>query len=320
MAFMAVQGSLREDLKKIFEKQVLISKNTQEASTLTHGELFTIKMETESRHCENSISYRVKWDLLCALLLTAFCIFLFWKTIFEGHLLFGSDFVGFYQGMKQFLYDQVHDHGSIPYWNPYIFGGMPFWAHLESTIFYPLDFLFWFMAPETAFGYTMFIHIMLAALFMYALLRSLGTGPSGSFVGAAVFTGNGFIMATLYDGQMFRVQAYIWLPLIIFSAQPGAKTRKFFTQRGDGRPFLGLPDPFRFSTGCPLCLDGGLFFLPGIFPKKEFDGKKSLSNRRVSSFCSSSSGWEPPPYRSSPPLNSSGFPSDPSSMPMSWLP
>lgn len=155
-------------------------------------------------------------DIVPAILLIAFCVFIFRGVIFDGHLLFGSDFVGFYQGMKQFLFDEIHNHHSIPFWNPYIFSGMPFWAHFESTIFYPLDILFWIMTPAGAFGYTMFIHMSLAALFMYLLLRSLNTGYGGSFVGAVIFTCNGFIMATLYDGQMFRVQAYIWLPLIIY--------------------------------------------------------------------------------------------------------
>ena len=155
-------------------------------------------------------------DIVPAVLLVAFCVFIFRGVIFDGHLLFGSDFVAFYQGMKQFLFDEIHNHHSIPFWNPYIFSGMPFWAHVESTIFYPLGILFWIIAPAEAFGYTMFIHMSLAALFMYLLLRSLSTGYGGSFVAAAVFTCNGFIMATLYDGQMFRVQAYIWLPLVIY--------------------------------------------------------------------------------------------------------
>ncbi|HDZ89290.1 MAG TPA: hypothetical protein ENH37_01260 [Deltaproteobacteria bacterium] len=172
-------------------------------------------MEIESTHCAGSGKFGTWTDLSCAILLIGFCAFLFRGVLFGGHLLFGSDFVGFYQGIKQFLFDQVHHHGSIPYWNPFVFGGMPFWAHPESTIFYPLDFLFYLLPTEQAFGYTMFLHMGLGALFMYSLLRSLGIGYGGSFVGATVFTCNGFIMATLYDGQMFRVQAYIWLPLII---------------------------------------------------------------------------------------------------------
>ena len=153
--------------------------------------------------------------MLCSLL-GILCLVLFKDILLRGHYLLGNDFVTFYMGMKQFLYDEVHKFHSIPLWNPYIFGGIPFWAHFESTIFYPLDALFWFVSPERAYGYTVFVHLVLAGLFMYFLARSFRFGPVGCFVAASIFMFNGFIMGTLHDGQMFRIQAYTWIPLIIF--------------------------------------------------------------------------------------------------------
>lgn len=182
-------------------------------------------MNTTSSYRFKTKAFKIAPQWLYAIGLMALCLYFFRGIVFQSHLLFGSDFVGFYQGMKQFLLDHVQHHGSVPFWNPYVFGGMPFWAHLESTIFYPLDFLFWFMAPEKAFGYTMFLHLVLAVFFMYGLLRSLYTTPAGSFLGAVVFISNGFIMATLYDGQMFRVQAYIWLPLVIYFVNRALKRK-----------------------------------------------------------------------------------------------
>ena len=142
-------------------------------------------------------------------------ILLFRDILFGGHLLFGSDFVAFYMGMKKFLYDELCLHQSIPFWNPYIFGGLPFWAHFESTIFYPFDILFWFLSPEKAFGYTVFFHIFLTSLAMYLLARTLGMVASSSFVAAVVYGYSGLVMATLYDGQMYRVQAFAWIPVVV---------------------------------------------------------------------------------------------------------
>lgn len=164
------------------------------------------------------------------LLLGIFCLFLFRDIIIGGHLLFGSDFVACYLGIKQFLLNQIHVHHSIPFWNPLIFGGIPFWAHFESTIFYPLDILFWIIPPERAYGYTMFAHLFLAGLFMYILSRSFRITTLGSFVAAAVFTCNGYVMATLHTGQMFRVQGYTWIPLIIyFLNQALTRKRPYFS-------------------------------------------------------------------------------------------
>jgi len=157
-----------------------------------------------------------KKDIVICALLGAFCLYLFKDIVVGGHRLVGLDFTGFYLGMKKFLFDEIHLYHSIPFWNPYIFSGMPFWAHFESTIFYPLGFLFWIISPDKAYGYTMFLHLTLAAVFMYILSRSFRIGRAGSFVAAAVFTCNGFVMALLYLGHMCPIQSYIWLPLVIY--------------------------------------------------------------------------------------------------------
>jgi len=73
---------------------------------------------------------------------------------------------------KQFLLREIATHHAIPLWNPYVFSGMPFWAHFESTILHPLDILFWIMPPEKAYGHTMFLHFVLSGLLMYLLARS----------------------------------------------------------------------------------------------------------------------------------------------------
>jgi hypothetical protein len=149
-------------------------------------------------------------------LLAVFCLFVFRAVIFQSHFLFGADFFCLHLGMKQFLYDEIHLHHTIPYWNPYVFGGIPFWAHLESTVFYPLDVLFWLMPPERAYGYTVCFHVYLAGVFVFLLCRSLGTKTAGAFVSALCFMFSGLMSATIYDGQMFRIQAFLWLPFILF--------------------------------------------------------------------------------------------------------
>lgn len=157
-----------------------------------------------------------KKDALSLALLGGFCLFVFREILFQGHFLFGADFFTLHLGMKRFLYDQIHLHHTIPYWNPYVFGGIPFWAHLESTIFYPLGFLFWLMPPERAYGYTVFFHVYLAGALMFLFCRSIGMRAAGAFVSALCFMFSGLMMATVYDGQMFRIQAFVWLPLILF--------------------------------------------------------------------------------------------------------
>ena len=170
-----------------------------------------------------------KKELLALATLCGFCLYLFRDIIIGGHHLIGMDFVQFYLPMKKFFYDEIHMHRSIPFWNPNIFGGMPFWAHFESTIFYPLGFLFWVIPPLKAYDVTMFLHFVLAGIFMYALSRRVGLQKGGSFVASAIFTCNGFVMALLYLGHMSPVQSYIWLPAVIGFLYQALTTQRPYT-------------------------------------------------------------------------------------------
>ncbi len=158
----------------------------------------------------------VKKNLLLLGILLAFILFLFRDILLNRHFLFGSDFVAFYLGMKQFLFTEIHTHHSLPFWNPYIYSGMPYWAHFESTIFYPLGFLFWLISPERAFGFTVLFHLLLGCVLMHLLSKSFFSSPWAGFVASAVFVLNNFLMATLYDGQMHRIFCYVWIPLILY--------------------------------------------------------------------------------------------------------
>ncbi len=163
----------------------------------------------------------VKKDMLLLSVLLGFILFLFRDILLNKHFLFGSDFVAFYLGMKQFLFNEVHSHHSLPFWNPYIYSGMPYWAHFESTIFYPLGVLFWLLSPERAFGFTVLVHLLLGCGLMYRLSKSFYSSPWASFVASAVFILNNFLMATLYDGQMYRIFCYVWIPLILYLLNKG---------------------------------------------------------------------------------------------------
>ena len=119
--------------------------------------------------------YHIRKDLFLCFFLVLLYVFVFKDIVIQGHLLFGDDFINIGLNYKHFLYHELHRHHSIPYWNPYIFGGIPFWAHFESTIFYPLDFLFLIISPEKAYGPTMFIHLALAGLGFGLVTTSLST-------------------------------------------------------------------------------------------------------------------------------------------------
>jgi len=60
---------------------------------------------------------------------------LFFKDNIFGHSYFWEDFVEYVYPTQNFAALES-SHGHIPFWNPYAFSGMPFYADLQAGFFY----------------------------------------------------------------------------------------------------------------------------------------------------------------------------------------
>ena len=87
--------------------------------------------------------------------------------------------------------------GSIPQWNPYLFGGLPYIGAMHGDIFYPTAWLRWIMPVDLAITWGMVLHFVLAGWFMYRFTRSLGLSW-----GAALFSGIAYEMTGIVASQM----------------------------------------------------------------------------------------------------------------------
>lgn len=152
----------------------------------------------------------------------------FAKIIISGDSLFGHDFIFAFYPWKKFIYDYVWSHGTLPFWNPYLFSGSPFIADIQASMFYPLGFLYYIIPPEFAYLYSTILHSCLGSIFMYLFMRSLSVSRRGAFLSAFIFTFNGYFMAHLYAGHLSFVQAYIWIPLVFYFLYRFTQTIRFY--------------------------------------------------------------------------------------------
>src|SRR5260370_5570943 len=60
--------------------------------------------------------------------------------------------------------------GSVPLWDPYIFGGLPFVGAMHGDIFYPTAWLRLLLPIDTAMNLGFAIHLVLAGWFSYLFL------------------------------------------------------------------------------------------------------------------------------------------------------
>jgi hypothetical protein len=145
--------------------------------------------------------------LLAGLIFVAAALSLCWPML-SGQFIGGqfSDQYNAGYAFRNFAAEYWRAHHAIPLWNPYIFGGMPFVGGMHGDIFYPTAWLRWFLPTGTAMNLGFALHIVLAGVAMYALLRGLRTGWAGAVVGGLAYELTGIVASLVqpgHDGKLF---------------------------------------------------------------------------------------------------------------------
>jgi len=128
------------------------------------------------------------------------------------------------------LYRESLLSGEIPFWNPYVFSGMPALANQQVGIFYPPNLFFLMAGVET--GYTIFLgfHLFITGLGMYLLLRRLTLRPPAALAGALTWMFCGFL--TVWLPWLSIAATLAWLPWCLLFAD-------WFLDKG-GKRALGM--------------------------------------------------------------------------------
>ena len=104
--------------------------------------------------------------------------------------------------------------GSLPLWNPNVLSGSPFVGSTQSAVFYPPNYLYYFIGLKRAWALGLVLQRLLAVLFTVLLLRELGGTPTGAVISALMFGFSGFLIA--WQGYAMA-SAAVWLPLICYA-------------------------------------------------------------------------------------------------------
>jgi hypothetical protein len=143
--------------------------------------------------------------LVAALVFLLAALTLCWPML-AGRFLLGDDqYVAGY-GFRLFGAEMFRATGRIPEWNPYLFGGLPYIAAQHGDIFYPTAWLRWLLPIDTAMNLGFFVHIVLAGVTMYALLRALRVSWAGALVGGLAYELSGIVASLVrpgHDGKLF---------------------------------------------------------------------------------------------------------------------
>jgi hypothetical protein len=148
--------------------------------------------------------------------------------MFQGKFLAGplSDQFEAGYSFRHFAAVYFKAHGSIPLWDPYILGGLPFVGAAHGDIFYPTAWLRWIMATDTAMNLGFAIHIVLAGITMYGFLRALRLGWSAALVGGLGYELSGMVVSQVHPGHDGKLFVSAMAPLLLLGILLAVRDRK----------------------------------------------------------------------------------------------
>ncbi len=207
-------------------------------------------------------------DVLALAVLALATLGFFWRILFTAEAWMpagGGDLASFLYPTYSFAARSLK-RGVIPLWNPYLYGGAPFAADIQSGLFYPVNLLFFLLTPELTYR-TMELmavfHFFLAGAGMYFCMRYLRPGQTlGSLpalAGAVAFMFSDYFVT--HFGNLNLIAVGAWLPLIFLCYHRALVERRAGLAAWAGI-FLGLAalaghvHPFLFIV---FCL--GLYFV-----------------------------------------------------------
>lgn len=164
--------------------------------------------------------------LLALLVFLAAALMLCWPML-TGQFIGGpasDQYVAGY-GFRHFAAEYWKTHHAVALWNPYIFGGMPFVGGMHGDIFYPTAWLRWILPTGTAMNLGFALHLVIAGLAMYALLREFRTGWAAAVTGGVAYQLTGLVASLVSPGHDGKLFVSALAPLLFLALLRGVRHR-----------------------------------------------------------------------------------------------
>ena len=167
--------------------------------------------------------------LTCTILMVLILIFtgILWAP--AGTFIGGIDVPGYFYWSAAFISDTIRA-GIIPLWNPYYYSGHPFLANPGNFIFYPSTLLYVLLPLPWAFTLDTLIHLFIAALGMFYLVRLITGSQMAGLTSAIVFGFNGYFIERIFAGHITLIHSAALIPWLFFFMEKAllAKSKVLF--------------------------------------------------------------------------------------------
>lgn len=166
---------------------------------------------------------------LPALFLMTATVGFYWPIISLKAVIW-NDFIEQYVPFRIFATRALQE-SVFPFWNPYTFSGMPFFADIQTAVLYPLNLLLCLIpvhySNPVPFEYQLLFHVFLCGLFMFYLACDFGLSRFSSTASALSIMFGGFTTAHIFHVTMIHALPWILLSTLTLRRTLERKSLKY---------------------------------------------------------------------------------------------
>ena len=152
-------------------------------------------------------------ELFGMLLIFLIALNIFSPMFFMDKAIFHRDYHFITYPFRYFL-GQAYQQGVIPYWNPNVYGGMPFMSLFHPGVFYPPSILFFLEDTVLAINLFYFLHFLVLGIFIFMLGKLWELSFAARLCSSITGMLSGFMFGAMVLSNYFM--AAVWLPMIFW--------------------------------------------------------------------------------------------------------
>ncbi len=117
--------------------------------------------------------------------------------------------------------------GNLALWNPYIFGGAPYFGAMQAAVLYPPNWLFLILPLAPAMNWSIALHVFAIGAFTFFWMRVRRLCILASFFASVLVMFCGAHFLHIFAGHLPHLLAMAWAPLIFCAIDGLFETRNF---------------------------------------------------------------------------------------------
>ncbi len=143
-------------------------------------------------------------------------------VVFGGLTFAKRDILRYYYPVWHFAVESLK-HGTFPLWNPYNSFGAPFFADIQTCVFYPMTFVLYLPNYLWAFNFYILLHLAMCGFFTCLWMRDCGASREAAFLSGLAFCLGGYAMSAI--NLTISLCSVTYFPLVLLCFRRAFRTK-----------------------------------------------------------------------------------------------